>query len=234
MNIKCIITDNDFTARKDLKDYIGKIDFLTLVGECENAIRLNNLLKTQPVDLLFLEIDLPYLSGLAFLKGLPNPPKVIFTTAHDQYAIEGFELGAVDYLLKPISFERFFKAVNKLHGPGEEEKNADDNTHIFIKNNKQYKKLIFDDILYIQGMDNYVVIHTVSSKEIVHITMKNLMESLPAKSFIQVHRSFIVNIQHIRSIEGNQLLIGKDKILVARGQREEVFKTILNNRLISK
>lgn len=231
MNINCIITDDEPVARKGLKGYVESVDFLTLVGECENAIRLNTLLKTQPVDLLFLDIEMPRLSGIDFLKGLSNPPKVILTTAYERYALEGYELDVVDYLLKPISFDRFVKAVNKVHDLFEKEGKADDKNFIFVKNNKQYKKVVFDDILYIQGLDNYLVIHTVDSNEIVHSTMKNIMGSLPAGAFIQVHRSFIVNMKHIRSIDGNQLVLGKDKIPVARGQREDVFRTILKNRL---
>ncbi len=231
MEIKCIITDDEPVARKGLKAYVERVDFLKLVGECENAIGLNTLLKTQQVDLLFLDIEMPYLSGVEFLNSLQNPPKVIFTTAYTRYALKGYELDVVDYLLKPISFDRFLKAVNKVHALYNTEKEGGEEDFFFVKSDKQYKKILFDEILLVESMENYVIIHTAYSKEIVHSTLKNIMESLPAGKFMQVHRSYLVNIAQVRSVDGNHLVIGTHKVPVAKGLREEVFRIILRNRL---
>lgn len=234
MEIKCIITDDEPIARKGLKSYVEKIDFLTLVGECENAIGLNSLLKKEKADLLFLDIEMPLLSGLDFLDSLQNPPKVILTTAYEQYALKGYEFDVIDYLLKPITFERFMKAVNKLAGLFEKEAINNEEAYIFIRSDKQYKKIFLDDILFLESMDNYVIIYMATIKEIVHATMKSLLEMLPSDRFLQVHRSYVIQMKHVQSIDGNQLLMGTYKVTVARNLREEVYKTIFNNRLISK
>lgn len=234
MEIKCIITDDEPIARKGLKSYVEKIDFLTLIGECENALQLNSLLKTEKTDLLFLDIEMPLLSGLDFLDSLQHPPKVILTTAYEQYALKGYELDVVDYLLKPITFERFVKAVNKAADLFEKVAKTNEEAYIFVRSDKQYKKIFLDDILFLESMDNYVIIYTPDSKEIIHGTLKSILDSLPDNCFLQVHRSYVVNLKHIRSIEGNQLLVGSHKVTVARNLREEVYKIILNNRLISK
>jgi len=232
MQIKCVITDDEPIARNGLREYIEKIDFLTLMGECEDAIQLNSLLKTERPDLLFLDIEMPYLSGLELLAGLPDPPKVIITSAYEQYALKGYELDVVDYLLKPISFERFLKAVNKVHILLEEKVSRDSEEHIFIKSDKQLKKVYLQEILFIESMENYVVIHTQSFREIVCSTLKYFAETLPEQTFLQVHRSYIVNMRHIKAIEGNQIKIGSHIIPVGRTGREKVFETILSNRII--
>lgn len=231
MNIKCIITDDEPVARKGLQSYVEKVDFLTLTGVCEDAIQLNTLLKTERPDLLFLDIEMPYLSGLDLLATLTNPPKVIITSAYEQYALKGYEFDVTDYLLKPIPFERFLKAVNKVHDlllkeipPGAEE-------FLFVKSDKQMKKIFLKDILFIEGLENYICIYTVSDKTLVHSTMKNIYSSLPESDFIQTHRSFIVNINRVSLIEGNILNIEGHEIPVARNYREQVFARIIKNPL---
>lgn len=155
MKIKCIITDDEPIARKGLKGYIEKVDFLTLAGECEDAVQLNTILKTQQVDLVFLDIEMPEMTGLELLSNLISPPKIIIVSAHEQYALKGYEFNVVDYLLKPVSFDRFIKSVNRIHDllqTGSKEKND----YIFVKSNKLLKKILFKDILYIESMENYV------------------------------------------------------------------------------
>ena len=234
MKIKCIVTDDEPIARKGICDYIGKIDYLSLIGECEDAIQLNNLLKIEPPDLLFLDIEMPYLSGLDLLSSIQNPPKVIITSAYEKYALKGYEFDVVDYLLKPVSFERFMKAVDKVYH--QLKKGTGENTHeyLFVKSGKQLKKIYLNDILYIESMENYITVFTTSSKEIVYSTLKLFLESLPGDLFLQVHRSYVVNIKQIQSIEGNMLHIAASKIPVARNLRNQVFDIVLNNRLISK
>ena len=233
MQIKCIITDDEPMARKGLRGYIEKIDFLTIVGECEDAIQLNTMLKTKPVDLIFLDIEMPEMTGLELLLNLTNPPKVIIVSAYEQYAIKGYEFDVVDYLLKPVSFDRFLKSVNRIHDMLQTAQ-KEDNDYIFVKSDKRLKKILFKEILFIESMENYVVIQTVSSKEIVYTTLKQLYESLPQDIFRQTHRSYIVNINQVTAIDGNQLNVNSYKIPVARNFRDKIYKLILNNRLITK
>lgn len=234
MEIKCIITDDEPIARKGLRSYIEKIDFLTLTGECEDAIQLNTMLKTAQPDLLFLDIEMPHMSGIELLSSIHNPPKVIIISAYEQYALKGYELDVVDYLLKPVSFERFLKAVNKVHDLLEKETKNTREKYVFVKSDKQLKKILLKEILFIESMENYITIYTTSSKEIVYTTLKHMLNFLPGENFLQVHRSYIANIEHIKSIEGNLLNIGTHKVPVARNLRDKVFDIILNNRLISK
>lgn len=231
MKIKCIITDDEPVAREGLQSYVEKVDFLSLTGVCEDAIQLNTLLKTEQPDLLFLDIEMPYLSGLDLLATLSNPPKVIITSAYEQYALKGYELDVTDYLLKPISFERFLKAVNKVHDLLQKETAPAAEEFLFVKSDKQMKKVFLKDILFIEGLENYICIYTASDKILVHSTMKNIYNSLPESDFIQTHRSFIVNIHHVSLIEGNILNIAGHEIPVARNYRETVFARIIKNPL---
>lgn len=233
MKIKCVITDDEPMARKGLRGYIEKIDFLTLMGECEDAIQLNTLLKNEPVDLVFLDIEMPEMTGLELLSNLTNPPKVIIVSAYEQYALQGYEFDVVDYLLKPVSFDRFLKSVNRVHDLLQTEQ-KEENEYIFVKSDKQFKKILFKDILFIESMENYVVIQTISSKEVVYTTLKQLYESLPQTVFQQTHRSYLVNMEQVTAIDGNQLTIPPYKIPVARNFRDTIFNLILNNRLINR
>ena len=233
MKIKCIVTDDEPVARKGLRGYIEKIDFLTLAGECEDAIQLNAMLKTTQADLIFLDIEMPDMTGLEFLSNLTNPPKVIIVSAYEQYALKGYEFDVVDYLLKPVPFDRFLKSVNRVHDLLQK-KHQDNPDYIFVKSDKQLKKIRFADIQFIESMENYVIIQTISSKETVYTTLKQIYESLPKDIFLQTHRSYIVNIEKVTAIDGNQLSIPPHKIPVGRNFRDEVFNIILNNRLITK
>ena len=226
-----MITDDEPVAREGLQSYVEKVDFLALTGVCEDAIQLNTLLKTEQPDLLFLDIEMPYLSGLDLLATLSNPPKVIITSAYEQYALKGYELDVTDYLLKPISFERFLKAVNKVHDLLQKETAPAAEEFLFVKSDKQMKKVFLKDILFIEGLENYICIYTPSDKILVHSTMKNIYNSLPESDFIQTHRSFIVNIHHVSLIEGNILNIAGYEIPVARNYREPVFARIIKNPL---
>ncbi|MDB5022460.1 MAG: response regulator transcription factor [Mucilaginibacter sp.] len=226
--ISCIITDDEPFARKGLQGYVEKISFLDLKGLCQDALQLSNLLQQHPVELLFLDIQMPHITGVEFLRAIRNPPKVVFTTAYEQYAIEGFELDVMDYLLKPISYERFLKAAWKAKDyfalkaqPG----NAV--PYLFLKANGKLEKITFDDILFIEGMENYVAIHLENKRIITHITLKALLEKLPAKQFIQTHKSYIVAINKVETIEGNTLHVQKHQVPVSKYLREEVFQRIV-------
>ena len=231
--IKCVITDDEPIARKGLAGYIEKIDFLELAGVCEDAVQLNALLKQQPVDLLFLDIEMPYISGIEFLQSHHQAPKVVFTTAYEQYAIRGYELDILDYLLKPIPFERFLKAANKAWDYfRQRQAPADD--HMFVKTESKLEKVHFDEICLVEAMENYVGIYTGEKKLIVHATLKSMQEKLPAGSFIQPHKSYLVNINAINSIEGNLLHIGRYQVPISKYQKEEVMEKIVNNKLLKK
>lgn len=226
--ISCIITDDEPFARKGLQGYVEKIDFLDLKGLCEDALQLSNMLQQQPVDLLFLDIQMPHITGVEFLRALCNPPKVIFTTAFEQYAIQGFELDVMDYLLKPISYDRFLKAAWKVRDYfALREQSTNSVPYLFVKSNGRLEKIIFSDILFIEGMENYVAIYLENKKIITHSTIKLLMEKLPAKQFIQTHRSYVVAVDKISSIEGNTLHVQSYQVPVSKYLREEVLGQII-------
>ena len=226
MKISCIIIDDEPIARKGLEGYIRKIDFLELKGVCENAIQLNNLLNQAPVDLLFLDIEMPYVSGIEFLMNTTSPPKVIFTTAYERYAIKGYELDVLDYLLKPISFDRFMKAANKAYDYFNA--NQEPTTqYLFVKADSKLEKVNFSDILFVEAMENYVGIYLTGKKLITHSTLKALQEKLPVQDFLQPHKSYLINLNHINSIEGNMLHIGDYQVPISKYQKEEVMERIL-------
>jgi DNA-binding LytR/AlgR family response regulator len=226
--ISCIITDDEPFARKGLQGYVEKIDFLDLKGTCEDALQLSNMLQQQPVDLLFLDIQMPHITGVEFLRALRNPPKVIFTTAFEHYAIQGFELDVMDYLLKPISYERFLKAAWKARDYfALREQPVNMVPYLFVKSNGRLEKIVFSDILFIEGMENYVAIYLENKKIVTHITIKSLLEKLPAKQFIQSHRSYVVAIDKINSIEGNTLYVQSYQVPVSKYLREEVLGQIV-------
>jgi len=226
--ITCIITDDEPFARKGLAGYVEKVGFLDLKGVCEDALQTSDLLQQYPVDLLFLDIQMPHLTGVDFIKALPKPPKVIFTTAYEQYALQGFELDVIDYLLKPISYERFLKAAWKAqeYFTSREEKDTAI-PYMFAKANGRLEKIIFDEILFIEGMENYAAIHFENKKLIIHTTIKALLEKLPAKQFVQTHKSYIAAINKVESIEGNTLYIQKHQVPVSKYLREEVLGQIV-------
>ncbi len=230
-NITCIITDDEPFARKGLQGYIEKIGFLDLKGVCEDALQLSDLLQSPNagIDLLFLDIQMPHITGIEFIRALSQPPKVIFTTAFEQYALQGFELDVMDYLLKPISYERFLKAAWKARDffALREEKGASIIPYMFAKSNGRLEKINFDEILFIEGMENYAAIYLINKKLIIHTTIKALLEKLPAGQFIQTHKSYIAAINKVESIEGNILHIQKHQVPVSKYLREEVLGQIV-------
>ncbi len=232
MTLKCIVTDDEPIAREGLLSYIGKVDFLEVVAECEDALQLNDVLKSQTVDLLFLDIEMPYMSGIDFLSNLANPPKVIMTTAYEQYAIKGYDLDVIDYLLKPIPFERFLKAVNKAYDIIVNQRNpAKEIDYFYVKTNQKFEKVFFNDILFIEGVENYVAIQTETSKIMTHVTIKTILGKMPDDKFLQIHKSFIINLEKVSFVEGNMVGIGKYKLPVSRTFREKALPVILQNKV---
>jgi DNA-binding LytR/AlgR family response regulator len=232
MKLKCIITDDEPIARKGLQSYVERIDFLELVGVCEDAIQLNNQLKSQQADLLFLDIEMPYMTGIELLNSLSNPPKVIITSAYAEYAIKGYDLEVSDYLLKPISFDRFLKAVNKVYDQLISSQTPVVQDYLFVKTSLKLEKIRFNDMRFIEGVENYVAIYTSDGKIITHTTLRTILQKLPPARFVQVHKSYLVNIDKIDSIEGNLLGIGKNKIPLSRTYKEAALEIILKNKLL--
>jgi DNA-binding LytR/AlgR family response regulator len=232
MKISCVITDDEPMARKGLESYVQKISFLQLAGICEDAMQLNELLQKQKIDLLFLDIEMPYLSGIELLKIVKDPPKVILTTAYENYAVQGFELDVLDYLLKPISFERFLKAANKAadYFASRHQPTTD---YLFVKADGRLEKIFFRDIVCIEALENYVAIHTPARKWITHATLKSVQAMLPAH-FVQPHKSWLVNPDYITAVEGNLLHCGPHQIPISKYQKEEVLQKILNGKLLKK
>jgi len=232
MEIKCIITDDEPVARKGLKSYIEKVPFLSLQAECESPFELNTILKKNQPDVVFLDIEMPELSGIEYLSTITHPPKIIIVSAYEQYALQGYELEVFDYLLKPVSFNRFLKSVNRLHDQLVKTQTATD--HIFIKTDKKTKKVLLKDILFIEGKENYIMIYTHTSKEIVYCTLRMMEDNLPQGQFVSIHRSYIVNIAYIEAIEGNQLEVGSYKIPIARNLKENIYKQYIEQNLVTR
>lgn len=235
MKIRCVITDDEPYARKGLQGYVGQIDFLDLVVVCESAVELNTFLKQEEVDLLFLDIEMPYLSGIDLLKTLAHPPKVIFTTAYEKYAVQGYELEVLDYLLKPVSFDRFLRAANKAFDYFRLQQEAKpQQEYFFVKVDSKLEKVLVADILFAEGMENYIVIYTKEKKMITHLTLKMLQEYLPANRFIQPHKSYLVAVDKIDAIEGNTLGLSGYQVPVSRYQKDEIMQRILQNRILKR
>jgi len=237
--INCVIVDDEPLAREGMSNYVREVDFLRLAGVCENPLELTRLLDQQSVDLLFLDIQMPKMNGLDFLKTVPNPPIVIITTAYPTYAIEGFQLNVLDYLLKPITFDRFYRSVTKAkdyyHLIARSSPSAGPATdYFFIRCGSKYEKIFFNQILYVEGMQNYITICTEKGKYITLLYLKNLEEKLDPRSFIRVHKSYIVSIDKIEAIEGNEIFIQSHRIPMSRNYREAVIQRVVANKLWDK
>ncbi|MDR3681200.1 MAG: LytTR family DNA-binding domain-containing protein [Flavipsychrobacter sp.] len=240
MKIDCIIVDDEPVARKLLEEYIGDIDFLQLVGKAEHPLKAHNLLSTQHVDLMFLDVNMPKMNGINFLRSSTSLPLTIMTTAYAEYAIEGFELDVLDYLVKPFSFERFFKACNKAKEYIELQQRSNVSApqqtpnFFFVKCDGRIEKILYDELVYVEAMLNYVVLHTDTRKLIVYLTIKGVMEQLPSEFFLKIHKSTIVNINKIKSIEGNEINMGKAKVVISQTLQDGIMKEILKDRMMKR
>jgi DNA-binding LytR/AlgR family response regulator len=232
--MKCIIVDDEPLAIEILESYVSKIDQLQLAGTFRNAIAAFTFLQQNQVDLICLDIQMPKLSGIEFLKTLKSPPKVIFTTAFRDYAIEGFDLEVADYLLKPISFERFLKAVAKVmhkdavpQGAPQQVKadNGGDN-YVFFKVDKKMVKTKMSDILFIESIKDYVKVRTTEKEIITQQKISYLEESLPKEQFIRIHRSFIINRERIDAYSATDVEIGKHQVPIGRNYKNDVIRLL--------
>ncbi|MBL7747089.1 MAG: response regulator transcription factor [Chitinophagaceae bacterium] len=240
--ITCAVIDDEPIARDILEDFIGQDDRLSLYGNYKNAKEALKGITTQPVELVFLDINMPGLTGFQFLKAMTNPPAVIFTTAYREHAMEGFDANAIDYLLKPIAIERFLLAVNKAwkflrqaSADTPEIPVAKENEDFFfVKADGGLVKIFFEEILYIEALKEYVKIVTKERAVITYHTLSGLEEKLPGGKFYRIHRSYIVNIKSISSIEGFTVKIGKVELPISRNERDAFIALVAKGKIISK
>ncbi len=243
MKINAVVVDDEPLARQGIANYIQEFDFLTLIACCENPMQLMKVLDEQTVDLIFLDIQMPKMHGIDFLKITTHRPMVILITAFPDYALEGFQLDVLDYLLKPVTFDQFFKSVNKAKDYFQlitksaqpvtlkEEKKAE---YFFIKCGSKYEKIQFAEILYVKGLENYVTIYTQKDKYIALLNLKALEKNLDNQCFVRVHKSYIISVSKIESIEGNEIFIQSHRIPISRNYKEQVIQQILANKLWGK
>lgn len=241
MKITCIIIDDEPLARQGLREYVGDCDFLELIGEFDSAIKAAGMIGSGKVQLMFLDIQMPKVTGLDFLKTLQQPPPVVFTTAYPQYALDGFELNALDYLVKPISFDRFLKAAIRAREFYEvRQKNKSNEAggiiadFFFIKADNRLVKIFFDDLLYAEALQNYVVIHTREKKYITYLTFKSVEDYLPPSQFLRTHKSFIVSASKVDSIDANEICIGQHRVPISRNFKEEVMDKLLKGKFLKR
>jgi DNA-binding LytR/AlgR family response regulator len=254
MNIRCIIVDDEPLAIEGMELLVKEAGFLELRASCSGALEANQVLVREPIDLIFLDIQMPRIRGIDFLRGLSNPPLVIITTAYPHFALEGFELNVLDYLVKPIAPDRFLKSVNRAKDVLERQRGgaaggetagagisaatagakagaADD--YFFIKCNNGYEKIFHDSILYIEALQNYICIHAAGEKYMTLTPMRSLEEQLPAGKFLRIHKSYIVALGKIRSLAGNEITVGPARIPVSKNYKDDLMK-IIDGKLIKK
>jgi two-component system LytT family response regulator len=233
MKIKCMIVDDEPLAIEVLKSHIEKIEMLEVTVCCQNAFEAFEWLNRKKIDLLFLDIQMPGMKGTDFLRNIKNPPRVILTTAYRDYALEGYELDVLDYLVKPVSFERFFKAVNKLlHPPHEtgtiafKHPETPSEGFIYVKVNKKIHKILLSDILYTDSLKDYITIHTPTGNITAKHTLTAFEEMLPENEFLRIHRSFIVSIKKITGFTASTVEIAGNELPIGRNYRQHVFKVL--------
>lgn len=234
--LSCIIVDDEPVARKILQEFVEQVPFMDLQGKFENALKAGAFLQSNAVDIVLLDIEMPKISGLQFLQKMDLESMVILTTAFPQYALEGYELNIIDYLLKPFAFSRFLKAVHKakdFHEIKTRKSGAPVSSYIFVKSEKRIEKVELSDILFAESVGNYVSIFTERKKIMAYLTMKSLESQLPAAEFIKIHQSYLVNTTKIQAIEGNEIRIGSHALPMSRNYRETVMK-IVQQRLLKR
>lgn len=235
MKTKCLIVDDEPLARELIRGYVEKLENFEIVAECNDAMKVLNILRAKPVDLMFMDIQMPQITGIEFLKTLKHAPKVIITTAYREYALEGFELDVVDYLLKPITFERFLKSVNKYYQMNQDDiqlftgnsgdKHVDE-SFIYVKENKKIVKVYLSEIRYIEGLSEYVQVYTDKRKIITKTSMAQMEEKLPTDSFLRIHKSFIVSTSRIEAFTANTIEVQGKELPIGRSFKNGVLNAL--------
>lgn len=233
MSLTCYIIDDEPLAIEVIESHVSKIDGLEVKASFQNAVKAFQELRNNTVDVLFLDIQMPRLTGIEFLRTLKNPPKVIFTTAYREYALEGFELDVVDYLLKPVSFERFLKSVNKVFDSVSPKTSAseisihrDEHHYVFVPSDKKNVKICLEEILFIESKRDYILIKTESKEVSTYQTITYMEEHLPGEQFVRVHRSFIINLKKIESWSNNEIELADTTIPIGRTYKREALKML--------
>lgn len=232
--MNCIIIDDDKLSRRIIEEFVDKTEGINLVGSYDSAVAAINYLSkndSEPIHLIFLDIEMPEMSGIDFLKSLDELPQIIIYSSKEKYALESYEFDVTDYLLKPVQYGRFIKAMNRVKERIEKkEKVATESTEIFIKNNSSLVRVKYDDILWIEALENYVVLNTFRDKYTIHFTMKSISEKMPSDKFIRIHRSFIVNLSKIKVIEDNSIVIkyegGTKVIPIGKSYKDKLMNDI--------
>ncbi|MDD2411450.1 MAG: LytTR family DNA-binding domain-containing protein [Bacteroidales bacterium] len=235
--IKALIVDDEPLAQRVIEKYAQDVPSLEIVAKCANAIEAQEAINNHDIDLMFLDINMPKMTGISFLKILKDPPMVIITTAYSEYALEGFELDVIDYLKKPFPFERFFKAIQKvqekliLNDPKanaelnaiaiQKSRGVDYERFIFIKSDKKNYKVNFSDICFIEALGDYIKVHTVDKTLVTYLSMKKMEALLPVEAFVRIHKSFIVNIHRIKTIEGNMVEVKNERITIGNNYKKQ-------------
>ncbi|HTH58037.1 MAG TPA: response regulator, partial [Cyclobacteriaceae bacterium] len=232
MKLQCLIIDDEPLARKGLEEHVREIDFLQCVAACENALKASLYLNEQKIDLIYLDIHMPKVSGIEFLKSLKHPPLTIFTTAYSNYALEGYTLDVIDYLVKPITFERFLKASQKALEFSLLKSRAENSTapvvdYFFVRCDRKFEKVFFQDVSHVEAMQNYAIIHVGDRKLISYITLTSIENQLPKDQFLKVHKSFLISIPHVKAIEKDEIILEHARIPISRSLREQVVQQIL-------
>jgi DNA-binding LytR/AlgR family response regulator len=237
--IRCIAIDDEPLALKQIAGYIQKTPFLELTGQCESALMAIEMLESAPVDLMYLDINMPDLNGLDFVKTLDNPPKVIFVTAYSEYALDGFRVDAIDYLLKPISYVDFLKSANKVKSWFDTHQQKSDEVRsnkefLFIKSDYKLLRINFNDIKYIEGMSEYIRIHLNNAKPVMTLlSMKSIEDQLPKDRFMRVHRSYIVNLTRISVIERNRIIFDGNVYIPVSDQYKSNFQSYIDKNFLT-
>ncbi|WJJ95186.1 LytR/AlgR family response regulator transcription factor [Algibacter luteus] len=230
-DIKCIIVDDESIAREIIATHLTKIPNIEIVGNCSNAIDAFKLLREQQVDLVFLDINMPEISGISFAKSINKNVKVIFTTAYRDYAVEGFELKAVDYLLKPISFERLLKAINtyfEIHVDSNQsvKEDLEINDFMFVRADRRMLKIDFEAIIYIESYSDYIKIHLSNETIVTRETISAIEAKLPKQRFLRIHRSYIISLKHISSFTNEEITINNTALTISRSYKKQVLKIL--------
>jgi len=237
MKLNCLIVDDEPVARNGMEEYVKEIEFLNLVAKCESAVKASTWLDTNKIDLLFMDIHMPKMSGIDFLKTRKDAPLVIITTAYPEYALEGYSLDVIDYLVKPIPFDRFLKATQKardFYALKQPAKSAGEE-YFFVKCDSKFERINFEDVLFIESLQNYVVIHTINRKYISYLTLSSMEHQLPETKFMKVHKSYLVGLAKIKAIEGNEIVVDNGlRVPISRNLRDEVMNRILGNNLMKR
>jgi len=235
MKTKCLVIDDEPLARDLMRSHIEKLENFEIVAECGDAMKALQELQNHSVDLMFMDIQMPQITGIEFLKTLKHPPKVIITTAYREYALDGFELDVVDYLLKPITFERFLKSINKYYQVTQEEQQnivpvnsskSNGEAFIYVKENKKVVKVHLNDILYVEGLSEYVQIYTKQKKIITKTSMTNMAEKLPDDEFMRIHKSFIVSLSQIEAFTSHSIEVPGKELPIGRSYKNSVLEAL--------